>query len=175
MSEEKKPVEGFESPINLKYSFAAGYATSKFLRSIKEGQLVGQRSPKTGKVIVPPRGSCPETGEPTVEEVTLQDTGTVITFTVVHLPIPNNPVKPPFVVANICLDGADQTFIHVVSGCKNEDVQIGTRVKAVWRDRAEWTYSMDNIVYFEPLPEPPVDIEQLKASRLKEVEKYRHA
>src|SRR5690606_1740007 len=112
---------------------------------------------------------------PTVEEVALQDTGTVITFTVVHLPIPNNPVKPPFVVANICLDGADQTFIHVVSGCKNEDVQIGTRVKAVWRDRAEWTYSMDNILYFEPLPEPPVDIEQLKASRLKEVETYRHA
>lgn len=173
--EEKKPVEGFESPINLRYSFAAGYATSKFLRSIKEGQLVGQRSPKTGKVIVPPRGSCPETGEPTVEEVSLPDTGTIITFTVVHIPIPNSKVKPPFIVANIVLDNADQTFIHVISGCKNEDVHIGTRVKAVWKDKAEWDFSMDNIEYFQPLDEPLVDIEQLKAQRLKAVEAYRHA
>lgn len=175
MSDEKPMVEGFESPINLHYTFAAGYATSKFLRSIKDGKLVGQRSPKTGKVILPPRGSCPETGVPTTEEVTVQDTGTVITFTVVHIPIPNNPVKPPFIVANICLDGADQTFIHLVSDCNNDDVKIGTRVKAVWKEPSEWDYSMDNIKYFKPLDEPPVDIEKLKASRLQEVEKYRHA
>lgn len=175
MSDEKTMVEGFEAPISLHYTFAAGHAISKFLRSMKEGKIVGQRSPATGKVIVPPRGSCPESGKPTTEEVELGDTGTVITFTVVHIPIPNNPVKPPFIVANICLDGADQTFIHLVSDCNNDDVKIGTRVKAVWKDKAEWDYSMDNIKYFKPLDEAPVDIEKLKASRLKEVGKYRHA
>jgi hypothetical protein len=34
---------------------------------------------------------------------------------------------------------------------------------------------MDNIKYFKPLDEAPVDIEKLKAERLKAVEKYRHA
>lgn len=175
MSDEKPMVEGFEAPISLHYTFAAGHTISKFLRSMKEGKIVGQRSPKTGKVIVPPRGSCPETGTPTTEEVTLPDTGTVITFTVIHIPIPNNPIKPPFIVANICLDESDQTFIHLVSDCNNDDVKIGTRVKAVWKDKSEWDYSMDNIQYFKPLDEAPVDIEKLKAERLKAVEKYRHA
>lgn len=173
---EQKPVEIIESPVYMDYTFAAGRATSRFLRSIKEGKLVGQRSPKTGKVIVPPRGSDPESGVPTVEEVQLPETATVITFTVVYIPIPNSKVQPPFIVANLVLDDSDQTFIHLVSGCKNEEVQIGTRVKAVWKDQSEWDYSLDNIAYFQPIEgEAPVNIDELKAKRLKETEKYRNA
>jgi hypothetical protein len=81
-------------------------------------------------------------------------------------------LEPPFVVANLVLDGSDQTFIHLVSGCKNEDVQIGMRVKAVWKDKSEWDYSMDNIAYFAPTGEPNVDIVALKASRLEEAKRY---
>lgn len=175
MSEEREMIEGFESPINLRYNFAAGRATSKFLREIKQGRIVGQRSSVTGKVIVPPRGSDPETGTATEEEVVLPDVGTVISFTICHLPIPNNPIMPPFIIANIVLDESDQTFIHLVSECKNEDIQIGTRLKAKWKDSSEWGLSMDNIQYFVPLDEAPIDIEELKQKRLKETEKYRNA
>ncbi len=169
----KKPVEIIDSPIYMDYNFSAGRATAHFLRSIKDGKLVGQRSPITGKVIVPPRGSDPETGEATTEEVTLGDTATVISFTVVYIPIPNSAVQPPFVVANLVLDDSDQTFIHLVSGCKNEDVQIGTRVKAVWKDKSEWGYGLDNIAYFQPNGQAAIDIEQLKIKRLKETAIFR--
>lgn len=175
MSDEKPMVEGIESPISLHYTFAAGRATSKFLHEIKKGRIVGQRSPKTGKITVPPRGACPETGVPTEEQVLLPDTGVVISFTIVHIPIPNNPIKPPYIIANIVLDGSDQTFIHLISDCNNEDVQQGTRIKAVWKDESEWDYAMDNIKYFVPLDEPPVDIEALKAERLAIAEKYQNA
>lgn len=176
MSEELKPIEIIESPVYMQYSFAAGRATSRFLKSIKEGKLVGQRSSVTGKVIVPPRGSDAETGTPTFEEVELPETATVITFTIVNIPIPNSKVQPPFIVANMVLDNSDQTFIHLVSGCKNEDVQIGSRVKAVWRDKSEWNYSFNNIEYFQPIEgEAPVDIDALKAKRLKEVEAHKNA
>ena len=40
---DQKPVEIIDSPVYMQYSFAAGRATSNFLRSIKEGKLVGQR------------------------------------------------------------------------------------------------------------------------------------
>lgn len=175
MSEEKDMVEGFESPINLKYSFAAGAATSKFLREIKKGKIVGQRSEVTGFVSVPPRGACPISGTPMIEEVELPETGTVISFTIVHIPIPNAPVKPPFIVANIVLDNSDQTFIHLVSECDNEKLQIGERVKAVWKDQSEWDLTLENIKYFVPTGEGAIDIAELKAKRLKETEKYRHA
>lgn len=173
--QDAEVVEGFESPIYLQFNFTAARATSKFLRHLKEGQLFGQRSSVTGKVIIPPRGSCPESGTPTVEEVALKDTGTIISFTIVHIPIPGNAIKPPFVVANILLDGADQTFGHLVSECRNDEITIGTRVKAVWKPQDEWGYALENIVYFKPTGEPPVDVEALKAARLAEAEKYRHA
>ncbi|MCB1615229.1 MAG: hypothetical protein KDI30_04370, partial [Pseudomonadales bacterium] len=94
MSDEG-PVEIIESPISLTYNFSAGHATSKFLKAIKEARLVGQRSPITGKITVPPRGSDPETGVATVDEVELSDVATVISFTIVYIPIPNNPIQPP--------------------------------------------------------------------------------
>lgn len=175
MSEEKQMVEGFESPINLKYTFAAGAATSKFLRKIKDGKIVGQRSEVTGFVSVPPRGACPISGTEMKEEVELPETGTVISFTIVHIPIPNAPVKPPFIVANIVLDESDQTFIHLVSECDNDKLQIGERVKAVWKDKSEWDLTLENIKYFVPTGEGAIDIAELKAQRLKETEKYRNA
>ena len=175
MSEEKKPIEGFESPINLRYSFAAGRATSTFLRQIKEGKIIGHRSSQTGMVIVPPRGSCTVTGTPTTEEVQLPETGTVKSFTIVHIPIPNSPLKPPMVIANIVLDESDQSFIHLIGECENDDVEIGSRVQVVWRDKEEWGYGMDNIAYFKPLDEPKVDLEELEQKRVKETEKYRNA
>lgn len=165
-------IEMIECPVTLSYNFSAGAAPTRFLRGMKEGRLTGQRSPLTGKVIVPPRGACPESGLPTSEEVALPDTATVITFTIVYLPIPTSKLDPPFIVANLVLDNSDQTFIHLVSGCANEDVKIGMRVKAVWKDKGEWDYSMDNIAYFEPTGEPPVDIEALKTRRLAEARQY---
>ncbi|CAA0118892.1 Uncharacterised protein [BD1-7 clade bacterium] len=175
MSEEKQMVEGFESPVNLKYSFAAGAATSKFLREIRQGRIVGQRSEATGFVSVPPRGACPISGTPTTEEVQLPETGTVMSFTIVHIPIPNAPVKPPFIVANIVLDESDQTFIHLVSECDNEKLQIGERVKAVWKDESDWDLTLENIKYFVPTGEDAIDIKELKAKRMAETEKYRNA
>lgn len=168
-------VEGFESPINLKYTFAAGAATTKFLNAIQQGRIVGQRSSVTGFVSVPPRGACPISGTPMTEEVNLPETGTVISYTIVHIPIPNAPVQPPFVVANIVLDDSDQTFIHLVSECDNEKLAIGERVKAVWKDQSEWGLSLENIKYFVPTGEGAVDIAELKAQRLQATESYRHA
>lgn len=174
MSEEKEMVEGFESPVNLKYSFAAGKATSVFLREIMKGKIVGQRSDKTGFVSVPPRGACPITGTPMSEVVEIPETGTVMSFTIVHIPIPNAPVKPPFIVANIVLDESDQTFIHLVSECDNDKLQIGERVKAIWKDESEWDLTLENVKYFVPTGEGAIDIEELKAKRIQETEKYRN-
>jgi len=165
-------VEVMESPVELRFDFSAGYATAKFLRGCKEGKLIGQRSPATGKVIAPPRGSCPESGMPTIEEVELKDTGTVISFTIVHIPIPNNPIQPPYIIANIVLDGCDQTFIHLISECNNADITIGTRLKAVWKDKSEWDYTLENIKYFKPSGEAAIDVDKLRSDRLAEAKNH---
>ena len=83
-----------------------------------------------------------------------QDRGKVIGRkgrNIVSIPIPGNPIEPPFVVANLVPDGADLSFIHLISECNNDDVHIGQRVQAVWKPEAEWDYALENIAYFKPI------------------------
>ncbi len=161
MSEEQDVITGIEVPIYLKYNFTAGAAAARFLAQVKRGKLTGQRCPGCQQVYIPPRGSCPACGVPTEEEVEVADKATVQSFTIVTIPIPNNPIQPPYIIANLVADGANISFLHLISECVNEDVHIGQRVQAVWKPEAEWDYAMDNIRYFRPIDEPDVPVERI--------------
>ena len=157
----EKAVSWVESPVYLDYNFTAGQATARYLSKVKEGKLVGQQCPKCENVYIPPRGSCAACGVATEKEVELSDKATVQSFTIVYIPIPNNPIKPPYVIANLVPDGANISFLHLLSECKNEDVRIGMRLQAKWKPEEEWTYAMDNIQYFVPIDEPDVAPEDI--------------
>ena len=161
MSDEQDLITGVEAPIYLKYNFTAGAAAARFLTQVKKGVLTGQRCPSCSQVYCPPRGSCAACGCATEEEVTLSDKATVQSFTIVTIPIPNNPIQPPYIIANLVADGANISFIHLMSECVNEDVHIGQRVQAVWKPEEEWDYAMDNIRYFKPIDEPDVPVEKI--------------
>lgn len=158
---DDNPVTRIDAPIYLQYNFTAGRAPARFLDRIREGVLCGQRCPRCANVYIPPRGSCPACGVATREEVVLPDKATVQSFTIVAIPIPNNPIKPPFVIANLVLDGANISFIHLMSECEKSEVHIGQRVQAVWKPQAEWGYAMDNIRYFRPIDEPDVPVDMI--------------
>lgn len=161
MTDEREPITGIKVPIVHNYNFTAGAAPARFLTQIKRGKLTGGRCPECGSVYVPPRGSCASCGVATADEVELSDKATVESFTIVHIPIPNNPIEPPFVVANLIADGSHMAFIHLMSECDNADVHVGQRVQAVWKPEEEWDYSMDNIQYFKPIDEPDVPAEKI--------------
>jgi len=161
MSEQQDMITDIEAPIYLQYNFTAGRAPARFLSQVKKGVLTGQRCPRCANVYIPPRGSCAACGIATEEEVVLPDKATVQSFTIVAIPIPNNPIKPPYIIANLVLDGANLSFIHLMSECVNEEVHIGQRVQAVWKPEAEWDYAMDNIRYFKPVDEPDVPVEMI--------------
>jgi hypothetical protein len=155
-------VETIVCPIRLDYDYSAGTASSVFLRRLAEGRIVGQACPECRRVYVPPRGACPRCGVATEGEVPVKDTGTVVTFTIVHIPIPGSDTKPPFVSAVIKLDGADQTCMHLVGGCDPRQVRVGMRVRAQWRPREQWGFSFENIRWFEPSGEPDVPAERVR-------------
>lgn len=151
MSNAEQPVTGIEVPIYLRYQFTAGAALTRFLTSISEGKIVGQRCPQCAKVYVPPRGSCPRCGVPTDEEVEVADYGIIESFTISHIPLPGNPLKPPFIAANVLLDGADIACLHLVREVDIAKVHVGMRVQAQWKPREEWGYTFENISYFKPI------------------------
>lgn len=161
MSQETDLITDIEAPVYLSYNFTAGRAPTRFLTQVKKGVLTGQRCPDCANVYIPPRGSCPACGVATQEEVVLPDKATVQSFTIVSIPIPNNPIQPPFVIANLVLDGANIAFIHLLSECENEQVHIGQRVQAVWKPEQEWDYALDNIRYFKPINETDVPVSMI--------------
>jgi uncharacterized OB-fold protein len=142
------------TPITLDYRYTAGEASSRFLRAVAEGRLVGQRCPRCGKVYIPPRGSCPTCAVPTRDEVELRDRGVITTFCVVNVPFVGHAIEMPYVAASILLDGADIAFQHLVQEVAAADVRVGMRVQAVWRPHEEWGPTMENILHFRPTGEP---------------------
>ncbi|MFC4910346.1 Zn-ribbon domain-containing OB-fold protein [Actinomadura gamaensis] len=149
------------APSRLEYRLQGGRALDRFLEGIEQGRILGHRCGVCGQVIVPMKGLCPKDGVPTSEEVELPHTGTVTTFAVNNLPDPRAP-EVPFVSAYVLLDGAGLTMLSLVAGIPADRVRMGMRVKAAWRPREEWTRSMSNIKWFEPLDEPDVPFDEIK-------------
>jgi uncharacterized OB-fold protein len=155
----REPVTMITTPVRLRYEHTTSAGESSYLRGLAEGRLLGQRCPACGKVYIPPRGACPVDGVPTTDEVELPDTGIVTTFCVVNVPYQGQRVTPPYVAASVLLDGADIAFQHLILGCPPDEVRMGMRVAAVWKPRAEWGTSPENIDHFQPTGEPDAPYE----------------
>jgi uncharacterized OB-fold protein len=163
MSEgDDKPVTSIKTPMRLEYHYTAGTATSRFLRGIGQGKILGQRCPSCRKVYVPPRGSCPRCAVATEQEVEVSDKGTVTTFAIVRVPSENLDVPLPFASAHVLLDGSDVPFFSVVQECPLEEIRIGMRVQARWVPREELAPTLQSIKWFRPLDEPDVPFERLE-------------
>lgn len=150
---DAEPVRSVRTPARLDYEFVAGDATTRFLRNITQKKIVGQQAPG-GKVYVPPRGADPELGQATPIEVEVAQVGTVTSFCVVNLQFYGSAMEIPYVSALILLDGADLSIMHLIQEVPADEVHIGMRVEAVWRDDADMEPTLESIKWFKPNGEP---------------------
>jgi uncharacterized OB-fold protein len=160
--EEKEALMSITTPVRVEYEYTPGIASTKYLRGLEKGKLIGGACDSCGRVYIPMRGGCPRCGVPTTKEVELPDTGTIVSMTIVRVPSENITVDLPYCVANIKLDGADISFAGLIQECEMEDVRLGMRVQAVWRDESEWGLTSQNIKHFKPTGEPDVPFEQIR-------------
>lgn len=151
---EVEAVKSVRTPAQLDYTFTAGDATTRFLRAITEKRIVGQQANESSRVYVPPRGADPELGQPTPIEVEVAQVGTVTSFCVVNLQFYGSVMEIPYVSALIMLDGADLSIMHLIQEVPAEEVHIGMRVEAVWRDDADIEPTLESIKWFKPNGEP---------------------
>jgi hypothetical protein len=158
---DAEPVTGIVTPTRLDYEINAGIAPSKYLRGLAEGKVIGQRAVDSDQVYVPPRGSDPTSGEPTIVEVEVSDIGTVTTFCVVNVPgLSESSPEIPYVCAQILLDGGNTPWFGLIQGLPAEKVRMGLRVKAVWADVL--VPNASSIKWFEPTGEPDAPYESYR-------------
>jgi hypothetical protein len=141
----------YPSRIRLPYTWHVGNVGSRFYQEIKDHcKIWGIKCPKCEWVFVPPRETCPRCYCDMREWVELSDTGTLLTYTVTRYSVPGiQPQKPPFALGIIKLDRASSGLVHLLGEVSLNDISVGMRVKAVFREVREGNYL--DIRYFKPL------------------------
>ncbi|HEY9557221.1 MAG TPA: Zn-ribbon domain-containing OB-fold protein [Acidimicrobiales bacterium] len=154
-----EPVRSVRTPARLEYTYTAGAATTRFLRGVAEGKIIGERA-EGGKVYVPSRGADPQLGVPTSEQVELPHTGTLTSFCIVNVAFYGQGMEIPYTSGLILLDGSDLPIMHLIQECPVDDVRIGMRVEAVWVEPSELGPTLESIRYFRPNGEPDRVVKQ---------------
>jgi uncharacterized OB-fold protein len=87
------------------------------------------------------------------EYIPLQDTGIVNTFSLCYVTWDVQRITTPEIPAVIEIDGASPLhgIMHKLGEVDPQAVQIGMRVKAVWRPPEERQGAITDILYFKPI------------------------
>ncbi len=126
----------------LPYQYFAGTLGSKFIKALR--MIRGSLEQGVISVVV-----CMFHLEVCVTDVFLDikdnmvdvsNEGTVITYTVVNHCEGHYPLKPPFVLALIKLDGTTTPMVHIVKGVPASKMRSNVRVRAVFFKRAQRYY-----------------------------------
>ncbi|MGD9801191.1 MAG: Zn-ribbon domain-containing OB-fold protein [Parvularculaceae bacterium] len=147
------PLDVVPYKMTLHYEHAFGPYYGRMFDEIRTGRkIMGVRTPDGEGALLPPREICDLTHKPTGTWVEIKHTGTVRACSIINLEFVGQTRKPPYIYAEIKLDGASTRLIHTIllddmSNAK-EIVKPGTRVRAVWSD-AEPTGSLSDISHFE--------------------------
>jgi len=154
-SEATEPLSQLDYTMTLDYQHSYGHFYGTLFDGIKhERRIRGVRCPSCRSVLVPPRQYCDACYVKTSDWIDVPDTGIVQACSVVHIEFLGQRVPPPYVYAEIVLDGTATRLIHTVGGLTAEQareggVHPGSRVQAVWSDRR--TGSLTDIDYFRVL------------------------
>ena len=139
-------------PISSRYT--AGVAGERFFREIKDNaRFLGARCNSCDMTFVPATMFCERCFAPLADWREVSSEGTVFTFTVLHLDLDEARLPGPRILAYIKLDESDGGLVHFLGNVRPEDVDIGLRVRAVFKPPEEREGSILDVKYFEPLPE----------------------
>ncbi len=165
------PYVDYKPEIN--YSWDNGQALTTYLEGFRAGKIRGSKCPLCGRMMIPARAFCEVCN---LKEVTdyydLPDTGTVKTFTLSNVDWDSSMLGDGKVniFAVIEIDGTQENMglVHRMMDVDPKDVEIGMRVKAVWKPEKDRTGSVMDLDYFRPLKDG--DATDIKPTRVKPVE-----
>ena len=152
MTEKLEEMDVFivEGKIDIPNSYSAGAVGSRFLVELRDkGRILGVRCPDCNQVYVPPRSTCKDCFGQLSEWVEISDKGTLLSYAVEYRTNEVQPVEPPIIYGIIHLDGADTGLVHMLGDVDLQDVKIGMRLQAVFKEERE--ASILDIKYFKPL------------------------
>lgn len=136
--------------ITVPYSWTTGPAVGAFLTQLRDNRkIIGIKCSGCGEVMCPPKDVCPRCFVKNDQYVEVGPSGTVVGFSIVHVPNDDQPAEPPYALALVKLDGADTSLVHILGEVEVEDVEHGMRVEPVWKE--ERVGYLTDISHFRPV------------------------
>lgn len=140
----------YDGQIYIPNTYSAGATGSRFLIEIRDNKrIMGTRCPTCNLVYVPARSTCRDCFGKLDEWVEVSDRGTLLTYAVSHRANTILPMEPPLIYGIVQLDGADTGFVHLLGEVGDDQLNIGMRLQAVFKE--ERVASILDIEYFKPL------------------------
>jgi acetyl-CoA C-acetyltransferase len=141
-----------EQRLDATYDWDAGDAVATFLDGLREQRILATTCDQCGRTLVPPRMFCERCFRPVDGWTEVPQTGSVETFSIVHVTWDMRPLDEPQIPAVIRLDGTSEGgFLHMLGEVAPDDVRAGIEVEAVWKPSDERAGSILDIAYFRPL------------------------
>jgi len=120
--------------MEAEFNWSYGKISRFFRELIDNKRIMGTKCPECGTVFCPPTSDCPKCWVP-AEWVEVGPQGTVLHFSIIHLPNLWMKRKVPYTIGLIKLDGADTGLMHFVDETDIEKLKTRPRVKAVFADK----------------------------------------
>ena len=133
-------------PVTSRYTF--GLAGERFFRALKdEGKIMGTVCRECGRTYVPATVFCERCLGELTEWVDVGLVGTLHTFTLLFAGWDGKPLEEPELVGFIAL--GDGGIVHKLEADPDE-LEIGMKMKAVLKPKAERTGLILDILHFKP-------------------------
>ena len=151
------PVEVVPYKLNLHYEHSYGPYYGRLFDEIRaNGVIMGVRTSEGDTALLPPREVDDISHKRTGTWKACADTGTIRACSIINLEFVGQTRPPPYVYAEIVLDGASTKMIHMIDIDDVETaktrIKPGTRVRAVWTT-GERKGSLADIERFEVIDE----------------------
>jgi uncharacterized protein len=119
-----------ELPVGFRYT--PGVANTAFLEALRDrGVMLGSRCEACGVTYLPARLFCERCFAELSADVECGPEGQLISWTVGHVGIDDQPLAEPIPVGLVRLDGADTALMHFLHV---DEPEIGMRVRVELRD-----------------------------------------
>lgn len=157
LAETEEAIGAVKYSMSLPYEHAYGPYYGRMFDEIKgNGRVMGIRSSGSDDALLPPRELDDITYKKTGTWKACANTGTIRGCSIINMEFVGQTRQPPYVYAEIVLDGASTRLIHMIDIDDVEDakkrIKPGTRVRAIWTT-GERKGSMSDIERFEVIDE----------------------
>lgn len=157
LAETEEPIGSLDYALSLPYEHAYGPYYGRMFDEIKGfGRVMGVRISGGDNALLPPREIDDISHKPTGIWKTCANTGTIRGCSIINMEFVGQTRKPPYVYAEIVLDGASTRLIHMIDiddvEHAKKNIGPGTRVRAIWTE-GERKGSMADIERFEVIEE----------------------